>query len=232
MLKRGSTLSSKLIFFGDSTAAKKDVCARPETGWAECLEKYLSPNYSLINLAVNGMSSKKCIDTGLFEKGLKMVDPGSWCMIEFGHNEYKADEQRYSSLDGFYSNLVNMACALKEKGCSVLLMTPIVRRKFSSDGKIINTHGEYPDVIRRVASGFSLFFVDMEKITESFFSRLGEERSKACFMHLNPGESHNYPQGIEDDTHLSLNGAEAVASLFVSYAKKNLMLPFIGGMML
>ena len=72
----------------------------------------------------------------------------------------------------------------------------------------------------------------MEKITESFFSRLGEERSKACFMHLNPGESHNYPQGIEDDTHLSLNGAEAVASLFVNYAKKNLMLPFIGGMML
>lgn len=224
-------MPDRLIFFGDSTAAAKDVSARPETGWAECLEKYLSPDFTLVNLAVNGMSSRKCLVSGLFDKGLEMAMPGGWCIIEFGHNEYKPDE-RYSDPGEFYNNLVFMARSLGRRNCQTVLLTPIVRRRFSTDGRIVRTHGSYPDAVRRAAAASMLDLVDMELLTESYFSRLGPKRSEACFMHLAPGESPNYPQGIEDDTHLNRNGAEAVASLFVSHVKKNLMLPFIGGMML
>lgn len=225
-------MSDRLIFFGDSTAAAKDVSARPETGWAECLEKHLSPGFTLVNLAVNGMSSKKCLSSGLFDKGLDMAMPGSWCIIEFGHNEYKPDGERHSSPDEFFNNLVFMVESLSRRNCQSVLLTPIVRRRFSVDGRLIGTHGCYPDVTRRAAAAFMTGFVDMELLTASYFSRLGPERSKACFMHLAPGDSPNYPNGVEDDTHLSGEGAEAVASLFVSHVKKNLMLPFIGGMML
>lgn len=225
-------MSNRLIFFGDSTASAKDISARPETGWAECLEKYLSPDFSLVNLAVNGMSSRKCLETGLFEKGLEMAYDGAWCIIEFGHNENKSDGRYSAPWTGFLCNLTLMASSLEEKGCHVMLLTPIARRRFSAQGEILCTHGEYPQVIKCVAERMDLAFVDMEKLTASYFSRLGPERSKTCFMHLSPGESPNYPEGIADDTHLNSRGAEAVASIFVSHAKTNMMVPFIGGMML
>jgi mannose-6-phosphate isomerase-like protein (cupin superfamily) len=41
----------------------------------------------------------------------------------------------------------------------------------------------------------------------------GVERSKDLFLWLKPGESANYPEGREDDTHFSAYGARAMASL-------------------
>jgi hypothetical protein len=37
------------------------------------------------------------------------------------------------------------------KGANPILITPVMRRKFDNNGKLIDTHGEYPAVVKAVA---------------------------------------------------------------------------------
>ncbi|WP_231598648.1 hypothetical protein [Enterococcus gallinarum] len=51
----------KLIIAGDSTAATKMTDKRPETGWGEKIPTFLSPEVTVIHLAMNGRSTKSVI---------------------------------------------------------------------------------------------------------------------------------------------------------------------------
>ena len=42
-----------------------------------------------------------------------------------------------------------------------MLMTPVARRKFDKDGKLVDTHGEYPDIVRAVAKEQKVPLIDM-----------------------------------------------------------------------
>jgi lysophospholipase L1-like esterase len=86
-----------------------------------------------------------------------------------------------------------------------------MRRRFDKDGKFYDTHGEYPEVVRTVASTYKVPLIDMHELSEAVIVRYGEDASKKLFLHLKPGESANYPKGLEDNTHFSPMGAEEMA---------------------
>ena len=45
--------------------------------------------------------------------------------------------------------------------------------------------------------------------------------TKEIFLILNPGDSPNYPEGIEDNTHFSDYGAKVIANLVAEEIKKS-----------
>lgn len=53
--------------------------------------------------------------------------------------------------------------------------------------------------------------IDLQKHTEKWVNSLGDEPSKAMYLHIEPNE--RYPEGRKDDTHLSVKGAKNVARL-------------------
>ncbi|HPF98224.1 MAG TPA: rhamnogalacturonan acetylesterase, partial [Mangrovimonas sp.] len=63
--------------------------------------------------------------------------------------------------------------------------------------------------------------LEMEERTRELVTRFGEDRSKQLFLHYLPGEYARFPEGKNDDTHLSPTGAFAVCDLAVQELKSN-----------
>jgi lysophospholipase L1-like esterase len=106
----------------------------------------------------------------------------------------------------------------RSKKALPVLLTPIMRRSFK-DGVFKDTHGAYPDAVRKVADSLRVPLIDMHVKTRKLLESLGEDSSKVLFNHVEAGHP-NYPQGKKDDTHLSPEGAKRIAALAVEGVKE------------
>jgi lysophospholipase L1-like esterase len=193
--------------------ANKKPEGYPETGWCQVLGEYFDESVRVQNHARNGRSSKSFIEEGRWQAVLDSLKPGDFVFIQFGHNDEKEyDSTRYTTPYGTYTdNLELFVDQTRDKGATPILFTSIVRRKFGEDGKLVPTHGDYPDAVRQVAEKLDVPLVDLQKLTKDWVNGMGDEPSKEMFLWVAPGE--NYPEGREDDTHLSERGAHGIVQL-------------------
>ncbi|MFD2391572.1 SGNH/GDSL hydrolase family protein [Enterococcus gallinarum] len=84
----------KLIIVGDSTAATKMTDKCPETGWGEKIPTFLSPEVTVIHLAMNGRSTKSFIQEKRLLHAEQLLASGDYFLIQFGHNDQKTDPER------------------------------------------------------------------------------------------------------------------------------------------
>jgi len=199
---------------GDSTMANKADNRRPETGWGEYLQSQFDDSEVRVeNHAVNGRSTKSFINEGRWQAIVDRLRPGDWVFIEFGHNDEKLDKPAVgAAANGEYrQNLIRMVRDVRAKKASALLMTSVARRRWNEKGNLVDTHGEWPDAVRKVAAEFKIPFVDMQKRSSAVLNSLGVEGSKKLFLILAPKEHPNYPDGLEDNTHFRAFGAEQMA---------------------
>lgn len=200
---------------GDSTMAEKRPGRRPETGWGEALPAYFAPGAVRIeNRAKNGRSTRTFIAEGLWQGILDDLRPGDYVLVEFGHNdESKAKVDRYTPPADFARNLRRFVADVRAREGVPVLLTPVYRRKFDAAGHVVDTHGEYPDLVRAVAASEHVLLVDMHRLSGELLERWGPDSSRALFLQLEPGQHANYPEGIHDETHFSPLGARLVAEL-------------------
>ena len=229
-----------IFVIGDSTAAKKDLSTgSPERGWAMALQEYFDSTYIRVdNHAVNGRSSKSFIDEGRWDKVLSLIRPGDYVIIQFGHNDEKAQPARHTDPGSTFDyNLARFVRETREKGGIPVIMNPVVRRNFATktvkndddealrnttfaDGakvtegdSLIDTHKLYAVAPRDVAMRMNAHFVDANRITHDLEQSLGVEGSKKLHMWYKPGEHPALPQGRQDNTHYNIYGARVVAGL-------------------
>jgi lysophospholipase L1-like esterase len=204
-----------LFLAGDSTMAPKHAERRPETGWGEMLGRHLDTSRVVVrNHAVNGRSTRSFIAEGRWRALTDGVRAGDYVFVQFGHNDESPDKgDRYAPPAEFRRNLERMVGDVRARGATPVLLTPVVRRRFDAAGALIDTHGEYPDIVRAVAAAHRVALVDAERETRALLRRLGPDSSRALFLHLQPGEHPNYPTGASDDTHFSERGAREVAAI-------------------
>ena len=201
---------------GDSTMANYPEDRAPMTGWGQALQSLLPENIFVQNEAVNGRSSKSFVA----EKRLNMIElclrPGDRLLISFSHNDEKKDPLRYTSPRLTYPEYLNMYIdAARRQGAEPILVTPIARRLFDSEGMPIPTHGEYPDAMRDLARERGVRLVELEEATMALLKECGVEGTRKLFCHVPKGHP-NYPDGAEDNSHLQYRGAVRIASLFLS----------------
>jgi len=198
---------------GDSTMANKKAEVYPETGWGQVFQNYFDSKVRVSNHAVNGRSSKSFIDEGRWKIVLDSLKRGDYVFIQFGHNDEKADKPAVFSdpQTSYRQNLGKYISETRAKGATPILLTPIVRRKFDASGNLIDTHGKYPDAVRKVAANLNVDLIDMQLLTRTFISSLGDEPSKKMYLWTAPDSK--FPEGRKDDTHLSVEGAKTIAGL-------------------
>ena len=201
---------------GDSTMAEKQPDKRPETGWGEALQQYFTDEVRIDNRARNGRSTRTFISEGLWQAIVDSLAPGDYVFIQFGHNDESQDKSdRYTPPEDFRRNLVRFVSDARAKGATPVLFTPVRRRRFDKDGKLYDTHGEYPDIVRRVATSERVALIDMHGESGRVLTAFGAEPSRQLFLQLKPKENPNYPAGIEDNTHFSPGGAGVMAYVAV-----------------
>ena len=146
---------------------------------AKHLQNFFNQNFVVVdNHALNGRSSKSFVDEGHWAKVTKLIKKGDYVLIQFGHNDEKADEERHtdhgSTFDQYLSKYATETIAL---GGIPVLMSPVVRRNWKN-GVLVDTHGDYRKSAKNVADKLKVNYIDANAITEKLESDLGEEGSK------------------------------------------------------
>lgn len=200
---------------GDSTAAQKYADAAPETGWGMALPFFLGRSLTVANHAMNGRSSKSFIDEGRLAALLEEVREGDLLLIQFGHNDEKTEDPArgtdpYTTYQDCLRQYVHGA---RSRGARPVLLTPVERRRFADDGTAKPTHGEYPAAMRALAAEERVPLLDLQALTLARWQELGPDGTQAYFNWLEPGQSPNYPDGRQDNTHFQPRGAVEAARL-------------------
>ena len=202
---------------GDSTMAEKTAEVRPETGWGEKLSKFFDDRAVRVeNHAKNGCSTRSFIAEGRWTALVDALHAGDYVFIQFGHNDEAVDRKDvYTPPDEYRGNLARFVTDVRAHEATPVLLTPVMRRRFDQRGQLQDTHGAYPDIVRKLAADQAVALIDMHRDSAGVLREYGAEGSKKLFLILPPGANPNYPQGIEDNTHFSPLGAEEMAAIAV-----------------
>ncbi len=202
-------------------APKLDV-KRPESGWGEYLQAQFRPGTVVVdNRARNGRSTRTFIELGEWQALLEVLAPGDVVLIQFAHNDQSENKpDRYTPLPDYVANLERFLREVRAREATPMLLTPVARRNFDATGRLVPSHGGYPQRVRELAAREQVALVDMERLSSDVVTAAGVEGSKALFLWQAPGQHPNYPQGIEDDTHFSPEGARRMAAAFADELRR------------
>lgn len=206
----------KVYLIGDSTIADKQPGTFPETGWGSPFKTFFDSTVAIDNRAKNGRSTRSFIAENLWQPVADQLQEGDYVFIQFGHNdEVKEKIGRYTTPEEYKSNLKKFISETKKKNAIPVLLTPVTRRSFDKDGKIMQTH-EYSPYVREVAEETKTHLIDLDEGSRNLLQQFGEEDSKLLFLHLQSGEHPNYPEGKNDNTHFSELGARKMAQIVLA----------------
>ena len=214
-----------IFLAGDSTVADKPYrTGNPEKGWGQIMPLYFKQGVRIENHAVNGRSTKSFIDEGRWDSLMSKVMTGDYVLIEFGHNDAKSeDPKRYAAAETDYTkNLMRFVKDVRQKGAIPVLATPIVRRRFNDEGRFYDTHGQYPDAVRKVAIETNTVLFDLHKTSRQLLEQIGPEKSKLLYLHIDTTEYQHLEKPIVDDTHLSAYGAFRICDMVAAQIREKI----------
>lgn len=203
-----------IFTIGDSTMANKKADVAPETGWCMVLQNFFDNGIVVKNRAMNGRSSKSFITEGRWKAVMDSLRQGDYVFIQFGHNDQKSqDSSRFTEpYTSYYYNLQLFVKQTRDKGANPILFTSIERRKFEK-GFLIDSHGNYSTAVRKLAFEMNVPMVDLHLLTSGAISAIGEDDSKNIYLWT--AANQKFPEGRQDNTHLSSEGALFVAKLAI-----------------
>lgn len=194
----------QIFLVGDSTVCDKP--GDPYYGWGQQLPQYLRKGVSVANYADSGESTVTYLgNPRLWTTVQPRIRRGDLVLIQLAHNDKTTDEPTYRA------NLETLVAGVRERGGEPVLVTPIVRRWFNSDGTLnngtallVNGLGvDHPAVVRSVAAAEGVPLIDLTARTKALVESLGVEGSKALYLYNEK----------RDNTHTSVRGATAYAEL-------------------
>lgn len=224
-----------IYMVGDSTMANKPLAkGNQERGWGQMLPLCFDTTVVVHNHAINGRSTKSFIDQGRWDAVRDSLTPGDYVIIQFGHNDEKADTARHTEPWGDYiANLRRFAREAREKGATPIICNSIVRRNFArvldasaqddrsgqslaleeEGDTLLETHGEYLAAARKAAEEEGAVFIDLNAMTHDLVQSYGPYKSRELYVWADSGTVEAYPQGKRDNTHLNVLGATKVARM-------------------
>jgi DNA sulfur modification protein DndE len=212
----------RIFLIGDSTCASKNDYDAPETGWGQVLPNNFIDEVEIQNHAINGRSTKSFRTEGRWKKVVDQLKKGDYVFIQFGHNDAKiSDTTKYTDpKSGYRANLLRYVNETVQKGAIPILLTPIMRRNFDEKGQFVDTHGDYPSVMREVAATTKTTLIDLHLLSKNEIVAQGVEGSKRIFMHYADKVFPKFPKGIVDNTHFSPYGARLMANFVANELNK------------
>lgn len=197
-----------LFFCGDSTVV--DQTYEPWASWGQLIPQFFDDKITVSNQAESGERTSSFLASKRYEKVLYMSRPGDYVFVEFGHNDEKDREIGSGAYYNFAHDLKIFIDRARRQGLNIVFLTPTARRNFI-DGKLVDTHGDYPKVMREVAERENVPLIDLTDMTTRLYETLGEEGSKRILVHYPAGTFPGEEKELADNTHFNTFGADQVA---------------------
>ncbi len=190
---------------GDSTVT--DQPREPHNSWGQMLTRYFGDRIAIANHSESGESLSSFIGERRLAKVMSIIKPGDFLMIQMGHNDEKQKGEGIGAFTTYKASLKKFVADARQKGAKPILVTPMHRRTFGADGKITNSHGDYPEAVRQVAAEEKVPLIDLTAMSKVLYEAMGAEESVKAFA---PG----------DGTHHSSWGSYELARCVVEAIRK------------
>jgi lysophospholipase L1-like esterase len=198
---------------------------RGQWGWGDRIGRFFdTERIEVINRAQGGRSSRTFISEGRWDAVLETLEKGDFVLIRFGHNDQKQKGPGIGPWGNYTESLKTFIAEARLRGMVPVLATPVRRRKLE-EGRVTNTHGEYPEAMRRLAAEEKVPLIDLHMTTktlyESLEKNLGENGSAIAFVHYPAGTFPGQNEELKDDSHFNSYGAYEAARLVVEGIRQN-----------
>ncbi len=202
-----------LYLAGDSTVVDQDK--EPWAAWGQMLPVFFGPRLSIANEAESGETIRSFVGEHRLAKILSTIRPGDYLMIQFGHNDQKPGNGYVPAATDFKTYLLQYITEARAHGATPILVTPMNRRNFDADGKIVQTLGDYPSVMREVAKQQQLELIDLNAMSKTLFEAMGETGTLHAFVHYPANTFPGQTEELKDNTHFNSYGAYELARVVV-----------------
>lgn len=187
----------RITLVGDSTQTERQGYG---TGFCANLVEAVD----CVNKAKGGASTKTYRRDGLW-RSAQSPKP-DYMLIQFGHNDVQnaSHSDRQTDLVTEYpENLRRFVTEAREAGIKPILVTPIARRYFQPDGKIVDDLPGHVAAMKKVAAEMNVPLIDLHTISQSYFEKLGETEAHK----LGATKKDKDGSTIPDKTHFNLTGS-------------------------
>jgi lysophospholipase L1-like esterase len=163
----------------------------------------LTAEVECVNRAKSGASTKTYLREGYWSKA--QSPKPDWMLIQFGHNDVQsaAHTNRETDVKTEYpANLRNYIANARALGIHPILVTPISRRYFGTDGKIHSDLVEHSDIVRAIAKEQNVPLIDLQQLSIDKLEQIGEvEGNKLGLTKVVDGQT------VPDKTHFNTAGS-------------------------
>ena len=182
-----------LYLMGDSTMT--DQPGMPTTSWGNFLPIFFKNTVAIANHGESGEAYSASRGELRLAKVLSVIKPGDWVITQFGHNDEKERERgpEFGAFKNYATEMRNYTQEIRAKGAHIILVTPMQRHAFA-DGKVSNTHADYPDAVRAVAKELDVPLIDLTAMSDTMMNVLGEKQSWLLFSR-GQDATHHSPYG-------------------------------------
>ena len=177
-----------LFLLGDSTVC--DQPREPYASWGQMLPRFLKPEIAVANHAESGESLRSSFSAKRLEKVASSLKSSDTVLIQFGHNDEKERGEGVGAFTTYKESLKQYVTAVRKHGGEPVLVTPVHRRTFDANGKIRNSHGDYPEAVRQVAAEERVPLIDLHALSATLYETLGPPKSETLFK-TGDGTHHN-----------------------------------------
>jgi lysophospholipase L1-like esterase len=236
-----------LILIGDSTVRNgrddgQGKGAAGQWGWGNPLAAYFDPaRINVVNRAIGGLSSRTYLSAGHWQRTLAFIKPGDVVVIQFGHNDSGAindtsrargtikgvgDEsqeidnlitKQHEVVHSYGWYLRNYVADIKARGATAIICSPIPRKSWGEDGKILRSRAEYAGWAAEVARQQQVGFIDLNESVARQYDALGREAVMQLFPLVTPDEhTHTNMAGAELNARTVVAGLKALRTLPLS----------------
>lgn len=206
-----------IFLCGNSTVVDQED--EPWASWGQMITRWFGPQVAIANFAESGLSCTTFLAQLRLDKILSQLKKGDYVMVEFGHNDEKEKKVGDGAWYSYSRNLKIFADRVKAAGGNIIFCTPTARR-FFKDGRIENTHGDYPEAMKTVAGREQVPVIDLTRMSTTFYETLGEEGSKKALVHYAANTFPNQEKALADNTHFNPYGAWEIAKMVVMGLKQ------------
>lgn len=189
-----------VFLLGDSTVC--DQPGEPYASWGQMITRFFSDKIAVANHAESGESLRSSFGAKRLDKVLSLIKPGDFLLIQYGHNDEKERGEGVGAFTTYKASLRQFTEAARSRGATVILITPMHRRTFDANGKLTNSHGDYPEAVRQAAKEENVPLIDLTLMSRELYEALGPEGSGVLFR-----------EG--DGTHHNAFGAYQIAKMIV-----------------
>jgi lysophospholipase L1-like esterase len=180
------------------------------------LDRYVADDVTVANHAIGGRSSRSFVEQGRLDAILDVIRPGDYLFVQFGHNDASASiPERYTPPADYKEYLRNDYIAgARARGATPVILTPVSRRAFdAATGRFHVSFPEYVQAATEVAQEEGVPLIDLSASSRAYLDSIGPEAARDVFLHTDPGEYPNRPDGTADNTHFQRYGALQIARL-------------------